>query len=77
MADEPRNEPGPFDVPTIRLLAALMSRHDLSEIDLREGARRIRLLRGAPPIAVAAPTPAPHIPRRPSSHRRGAGAGVG
>ena len=57
MADE--NEPGPFDVPTIRLLVALMSRHDISEIDLREGNRRVRLLRGAPPpVAVAAPVAA-------------------
>jgi acetyl-CoA carboxylase biotin carboxyl carrier protein len=47
VADDSRNEPGPFDVHTIRLLAALMSRHDLSEIDLREGNRRVRLLRGA------------------------------
>ena len=58
MADESKKEPDPFDVPTIRLLAALMSRHDLSEIDLREGNRRVRLLRGAPPIAVAAPAAA-------------------
>jgi acetyl-CoA carboxylase biotin carboxyl carrier protein len=58
VADESRNEPGPFDVPTVRLLAALMSRHDISEIDLREGNRRVRLLRGAPPIAVAAPAAA-------------------
>jgi acetyl-CoA carboxylase biotin carboxyl carrier protein len=62
VADDSRNEPGPFDVPTIRLLAALMSRHDLSEIDLREGNRRVRLLRGAPPVAApgaVANTPAP------------------
>jgi acetyl-CoA carboxylase biotin carboxyl carrier protein len=53
VADEPRNEPGPFDVHTIRLLAALMSRHDLSEIDLREGNRRVRLMRGATIVKVA------------------------
>jgi acetyl-CoA carboxylase biotin carboxyl carrier protein len=62
VADEPSNKPGPFDVPTIRLLAALMSRHDLSEIDLREGNRRVRLLRGAPPVAVAAPVSVAHTP---------------
>ncbi len=28
-----------------------MSRHDLSEIDLRDGARRLRLLRGGQPLA--------------------------
>ena len=53
MADEPNNKPDPFDVPTIRLLAALMSRHDLSEIDLREGNRRIRLMRGSTVVRVA------------------------
>jgi acetyl-CoA carboxylase biotin carboxyl carrier protein len=62
VADEPRNEPGPFNVHTIRLLAALMSRHDLSEIDLREGNRRVRLLRGAQHIVVSAPAPANHAP---------------
>jgi acetyl-CoA carboxylase biotin carboxyl carrier protein len=60
VADESRNEPGPFDVPTIRLLAALMSRHDLSEIDLREGNRRVRLLRGAEHLAVSAPVAVTH-----------------
>ncbi len=60
VADEIRNEPSPFDVPTIRLLAALMSRHDLSQIDLREGNRRIRLLRGAEHVAVAAPVAVAH-----------------
>ncbi len=71
MAAEPKNDANPFDVQTVRLLAALMSRHDLSEIDLREGDRRLRLLRGgnhvagasaplahaALPVATAAPSP--------------------
>lgn len=60
--------PRPFDVATVKYLVGLMSRHDLSEIDLREGDLRIRLLRGprgtvvnttaALPAPVAAPTPA-------------------
>jgi acetyl-CoA carboxylase biotin carboxyl carrier protein len=54
---------GPFDVRTIRHLVSLMSRHDLSEIDLREGTTRIRLRRGsaapAAPIPMALPIPAP------------------
>ena len=64
MADEPKNDGGPFDAHTIRFLAALMSRHDLSEIDLRDGERRIRLLRGGrvsmgpPPVAYAPGSPA-------------------
>ena len=70
--------PGPFDVQTIQYLVGLMSRHDLSEIDLREGDQRIRLRRGtrgrvsapaatppAPPAAActaAAPAPAAEKP---------------
>jgi acetyl-CoA carboxylase biotin carboxyl carrier protein len=45
-ADEEAKAPSPFDVRTIKDLVALMSRHDLSEIDLREGEVRIRLRRG-------------------------------
>ncbi len=46
MADNARNHPGPFDVRTIEQLVALMSKHDLSEIDLRQGEQRINLRRG-------------------------------
>ena len=42
MSDEPSKIPSPFDVRTIKYLVGLMSRHDLSEIDLREGELRIR-----------------------------------
>jgi acetyl-CoA carboxylase biotin carboxyl carrier protein len=68
VADNGSNKiPSPFDVRTIKDLVALMSRHDLSEIDLREGELRIRLRRGphgqvsiAPTaIPVHAATPAP------------------
>jgi acetyl-CoA carboxylase biotin carboxyl carrier protein len=66
LADEPNNTPGPFDVETIRHLIRLMSRHDLSEIDLRNGEMRIRLLRGRGhtgvslgPLPAPAPLPAP------------------
>ena len=47
MTEETSNIPSPFDVRTIKYLVGLMSRHDLSEIDLREGDLRIRLRRGA------------------------------
>jgi acetyl-CoA carboxylase biotin carboxyl carrier protein len=62
VADEASRRSGPFDVPTIRHLVALMSRHDLSEIDLREGDLRIRLRRGPhgvilPPAPPAGPLP--------------------
>jgi len=52
--------PSPFDVPTIKLLVGLMSEHDLSEIDLREGKVRIRLRRG--PQEVAIQTTGPSFP---------------
>ena len=69
MADEAPEHPGPFDVKTIRLLVALMSRNDLSEIDLRNGDQRIRLRRGPHPVGapptvfapVAAPIASPHV----------------
>jgi acetyl-CoA carboxylase biotin carboxyl carrier protein len=74
VAEDGSKVPGPFDVHTIRYLVALMSRHDLSEIDLREGELRIRLRRGPqgkpvimtagpaaplPPAAAQAAAPAP------------------
>jgi acetyl-CoA carboxylase biotin carboxyl carrier protein len=56
LADEARNQPGPFDVRTIEQLVALMSKHELSEIDLREGEQRICLRRGGS-TAPASPSP--------------------
>ena len=53
MPDEAPLNPRPFDVPMIRALVALMNRHDLSEIDLCEGDKRIRLRRGPRKVAVA------------------------
>lgn len=58
MADEANSHPEPFDLRTLRSLAALMSRHDLSEIDLRDGQHHIRLRRGAR-LAPAQPAAAP------------------
>ncbi len=60
MADDASNHPDPFDVQTVKLLAALMSRHDLSEIDLRDGEHHIRLRRGV--RSTAAPVPAAPAP---------------
>ena len=83
VTEETSNIPSPFDVRTIKYLVGLMSRHDLSEIDLREGDLRIRLRRGARetiiPPAVQPPTPpgpaitpatnsAPPAAEKPSKH---------
>ncbi len=74
MHDKASTNSGPFDVDTIARLVALMSEHDVGEIDLRHGDRRIRLRRGellksaagpaaAPPPTAEAPPPArPLIP---------------
>ena len=61
MADEAPKTPNPFDLRTIKDLVGLMSRHDLSEIDLREGPMRIRLRRGAREITVS-PPPVSSVP---------------
>lgn len=55
MADDARIHPGPFDVRTVEQLVALMSKHELSEIDLREGEQRITLRRGGLALSPAAP----------------------
>jgi acetyl-CoA carboxylase biotin carboxyl carrier protein len=52
-----------FDVRRVRRLVELMKEHDLSEMDIREGERRIQLRRGAEPVVtVAAPAPVPALP---------------
>ena len=58
MADETQDTPRPFDVKTVEYLLRLMTEHELSEVDLKEGDQRIRLRKGsfAAPIA---PAPAP------------------
>src|SRR5438270_6511881 len=59
--DETGKAPGPFDVRTVKALVALMTQHDLSEIELRDGNQRLRLRRGAyqPVAPAAAPGAAP------------------
>jgi acetyl-CoA carboxylase biotin carboxyl carrier protein len=53
------DSPQPFDLQTIKALVGLMSRHDLSEIDLQQGEHRLRLRRGVrqkvAPVAFGAP----------------------
>jgi acetyl-CoA carboxylase biotin carboxyl carrier protein len=45
--DETGKAAGPFDVRTVKALVTLMTQHDLSEIELRDGNQRLRLRRGA------------------------------
>lgn len=84
MADDASSHPGPFDVRTIEQLVALMSQHELSEIDLRQGEQRICLRRGGVvtttaalpaiaekpvPAALPAPKPAETTPPSPPSRQ--------
>ena len=73
VADDSSKEPAPFDVRTVKALVALMTQHDLSEIDLRDGDKRVRLRRGtqatittalpaAPMTATSAPSSAANNP---------------
>lgn len=66
VADDKQDAPRPFDVKTVEFLLRLMTEHDLSEVDLKEGDQRIRLRKGsafaignaAPAIAYTSPAPA-------------------
>lgn len=58
MADDKRETPRPFDVKTVEYLLGLMTKHELSEVDLQEGEQRIRLRKGFPPPAASYATPA-------------------
>jgi acetyl-CoA carboxylase biotin carboxyl carrier protein len=59
--NDKHESPRPFDVRTVEYLLKLMSEHDLSEVDLREGDQRIRLRKGPAP-APTAPYAAPLLP---------------
>ena len=62
MADKKEAEGEVFDIDRLRHLVELMQEHDLSEIDLRNEAKRIKLRRGSEPAyalpAMAAPAAA-------------------
>jgi acetyl-CoA carboxylase biotin carboxyl carrier protein len=62
VADEVSSKPGPFDVQTIKALVQLMARHDMNEIDLRDGELRVRLVRGVQSSIPADYTPPPAAP---------------
>jgi acetyl-CoA carboxylase biotin carboxyl carrier protein len=60
VSDEAKPSSGPFDISTVRDLVRLMRKFDLSEVDLQDGDKRVKLRRGprqvaAPPAAYAPP----------------------
>ena len=60
MADEKAPSAGPFDVATVRELVRLMRKFDLSEVNLQDGDKRMRLRRGSvapPPLMPLAASP--------------------
>jgi acetyl-CoA carboxylase biotin carboxyl carrier protein len=79
VADDKRDSPRPFDVRTVEYLLKLMTDHDLSELELKEGDQRIRLRKGSqptfppapahypPPGHHAAPNPGPAPAAQPAS----------
>lgn len=73
VADDKRDAPRPFDVRTVEYLLKLMSEHDLSEVELKEGDQRIRLRKGAAIPATLLPNPV-HFSPTPAS---GTGPAVG
>jgi acetyl-CoA carboxylase biotin carboxyl carrier protein len=59
VADDKRDAPRPFDARTVEYLLKLMTEHDLSELELREGDQRIRLRKGGAvhPVLVSPAVP--------------------
>jgi acetyl-CoA carboxylase biotin carboxyl carrier protein len=68
MTSDQTGKPGqPFEVETVRQLAELMTKHDLSEIDLTHGSAKLRLRRGAVGGLVTLPTAAATLPTHAAS----------
>lgn len=68
VADSPSSSsPGPFDVQTIHYLVRLMRKHDLAQIDLRDGEQRISLKRAGALVPLAAPVPVAVPPALPAA----------
>lgn len=74
MSDEAKPPSGPFDIATVRDLVRLMRKFDLSELDLQDGDKRVRLRRG--PRQVAAPAYAPPLMASPSMPQAAADPGT-
>lgn len=63
MADQPQGKAMQVDPELVRQLAVLLDDSNLTEIEIQDGERRIRVVRnitvGAPPAYMAPPAPAP------------------
>lgn len=69
MAIEPSGSSDAFDLKSIRQLVKLMNENDLAEIDLRNGAQRVRLRkRGSEVVPVVSAAPAVASPVPPAAH---------
>jgi acetyl-CoA carboxylase biotin carboxyl carrier protein len=69
MALEPSAPSDAFDLKSIRQLVKLMNENDLAEIDLRNGAQRVRLRkRGSEVVPVVSAAPAVAAPAPPAAH---------
>lgn len=62
MAEKPNSKTNPFEVETIRDLVRLMSKHGLSELDLQDGEKKIRLKKEG----ISAPVYAPIMQQQPA-----------
>lgn len=62
MAEKPYSKTNPFEVETIRDLVRLMSKHGLSELDLQDGDKKIRLKKEG----LGVPTFAPIMQQQPA-----------
>lgn len=74
MSDEAKPSSGPFDVDTVHQLVRLMRKFDLSEVDLQDGDKRLKLRRGPRQVAAPPPVYAPQ-PTAPSAMPQAASAG--
>lgn len=63
MAEKPNSKTNPFEVETIRDLVRLMSKHGLSELDLQDGEKKIRLKKEG----LGVPTFAPIMQQQPAT----------
>ena len=72
MAEKPNSKTNPFEVETIRDLVRLMSKHGLSELDLQDGEKKIRLKKEGLSAPVFAPImqqqPAPVLQQPAQAH---------